>query len=263
MNPRLEGRTVLVTGASKGLGRALARRLIDEGANCICLARPSEELAALQASQEERLLALACDVTDSEAVNLAFETAIGRFGRLDALINNAAVYYPFLLEKAADADVLSHFMTNVLAPAWCIRAAIPHLRKSRGQIISVSSESVRNPFPFLSVYAASKGALEILSAALREELREDGIRVTLLRSGAIASSAAPRPGEGFNRNPEITQAFYDTIIRSGHAAMAGTPASAEAMCDTMIALLTLPDDVNIDLIEARGAGGGLVTDHTR
>lgn len=259
MTEQIRGKSIIITGGSKGMGRAFVERLVAAGANVACLARKSSELEALRARPEANLLALDCDVSRSEEVNAAVAATAGRFGGIDVLVNNAAVFFPFLLENAKNEDVERHIAINVLGPIWCIRAATPHLRKSRGQIISISSESVRNPFPYLSVYAASKGALEVLSAGMREELREAGIRVTVLRSGAVAGSS----GGAASWDPVMAREFFTTIQRTGHAAMAGVPASQASMTDALCTLLSLPADVNIDLLEARGAAAGLVTDHVQ
>jgi meso-butanediol dehydrogenase / (S,S)-butanediol dehydrogenase / diacetyl reductase len=252
----LQGRSIIVTGGSKGMGRAFVERLLQAGANVACFARPSPELEALKLLAGERLLVVNCDVSQSAAVNESVQQVASRFGAIDALINNAAIFQPFLIETATDAQIEQHVSTNILGPIWCIRASIEHLRASNGQIISISSESVRQPFPYLSVYAATKGALEVFSAAIREELRDQGIRVSVLRSGAVAGSSG---GAGWD--PDIAKEFFEKIQRTGHAAMAGIPVSQATMAEALLLLLTLPKDVNIDLLEARGARAGLVTDH--
>jgi NADP-dependent 3-hydroxy acid dehydrogenase YdfG len=139
----------------------------------------------------------------------------------------------------------------VLGVAWVIRAAIPHLKSTQGQIVSVSSESVHLPFPMLALYAATKAAVEVLSAGLRDELRSDGIRVSVLRSGSVSgSTGAAGWGEA------TTQDFYAKIMQTGHAAMSGTPASPESMAEALVAMLSLPRDVSVDLIEVRAAREG-------
>lgn len=252
----IRGKTIVVTGGSKGMGRVFVDTLAGMGANVACLARPSSQLNELRDSSPDNLIAIACDVSQPDQVEDAISTCVERFGGLDAVVNNAALFQPFLIEGCAPEQVERHFNINVLGPIWCTRAAIPHLKKSRGQIISISSESVRNPFPFLSVYAATKGALETFSSAMREELREDGIRVTVLRSGAVSNSTASQSWD-----EQATKDFFETIARTGHAAMSGVPASQASMAEALCAILSLPEDVNVDLIEVRGAGAGLVTDH--
>jgi short-subunit dehydrogenase len=129
-----------------------------------------------------------------------------------------------------------------------MRSAIPHLRRSRGHILSISSESVRLPFPYLSVYAATKGGLEVLSAAIRDEVRADGIRVTVLRSGSVSGSTGGRDWD-----PEITQTFFATIQQTGHAAFTGDAATPESMAKALVSVLCLPEDVNVDFLEVRAS----------
>ena len=257
MTVEIKGKTIIVTGGSKGLGRVFVDTLVERGANVACLARQSEQLVELQDRKLDNLMAIACDISRPDEVDAAVHTCAERFGTLDAVVNNAALFQPFLIEGCSPEQVRRHFDINVLGPIWTTRAAIPHLKKSKGQIISISSESVRNPFPFLSVYASSKAALETFSTAMREELREAGIRITTLRSGAIAGSTASS-----NWDPEMGKAFFDTIVKTGHAAMAGVPASQESMTDALCAVLSLAPDVNVDLIEVRGAAAGMVNEHT-
>ena len=257
MTVDIRGKTVIITGGSKGLGRVFVDRLIGIGANVACLARPSPDLDALKTLGADNLLALACDVSDADAVDKAVSDTVARFGKLDAVVNNAALFQPFLIEGCSPEQVRRHFEINVYGPIWTTRSAIPHLKKSKGQIISISSESVKNPFPFLSVYASSKAALETFSTAMREELREAGIRITTLRSGAIAGSTA---SSGWD--PEMGKAFFETIVKTGHAAMAGVPASQESMTDALCAVLSLAADVNVDLFEVRGAAAGMVNEHS-
>lgn len=245
----MDGKAGIVTGASKGMGRHFVAGLVAQGARVACLARPSDELRGLTAEFGARVAAIACDVSDPAAVNGAVAEAAAHFGSIDFLVNNAALYEPFLLEKARDDQVTGHFGVNMLGAIWCIRACIPHLRRARGHIVSISSESVRMPYPYLSVYAATKGGLEVLSAALREELRPDGIRVTLLRSGSVAGSTG---SAGWD--PVVAGEFFATITKSGHAAFSGDPAQPESMTQALIATLNLPSDVNVDLIEVRAAG---------
>jgi len=148
--------------------------------------------------------------------------------------------------------IRQHLDINVLGVAWAIRAAVPHLRKTKGQIVSISSESVRMPFPMLALYAASKAAVETLSEGLREELRSDGIRVSVLRSGSVSGGSG---GESWS--DETKHRFYSKIVETGHAAMSGSPATPQSMASALLAMVSLPRDVSVDLIELRAAQAGL------
>ena len=248
---KLAGRVGIVTGASRGMGRHFVAALVEAGAIVGCLARPSDELEALQTEYGERVVILPCDITDPTVVTAHVTAVVDRFGALNFLVNNAAIFHPFRLENATDSQVEQHVAINLLGPAWCMRAAIPHLRQSKGHLVSISSESVRMPYPFLSLYAATKAGLETLTAAMREELREDGIRVTTLRSGAVAGGTGARDWD-----PAARDAFFATITLTGHGAFAGTPADPASMAQALVEILALPADINVDLVEIRAAASG-------
>ncbi len=248
----LAGKVAIVTGASKGMGRHFVNILAGAGVQVAALARPSDALAALQRDAGSDVLALACDVSDSAQVAEAVADCVARFGRLDLLVNNAAVFHPFLLEEASDEDVTRHLDINIRGTMWMTRAAIPHLRQTQGHIVSISSESVRTPFPMLATYAATKAAVEAFSAGLRDELRSEGIRVTVLRSGSVAG------GSGSAGWSEATaHAFYKKILETGHAHISGEPASPESMAQALLAVVSLPADVSADLIEVRSSRDGV------
>lgn len=244
----LKGKIAVVTGGSKGLGRHLAGALVAAGAKVASLARPSEENRQLESEYPDSVLALDGDIADPQQVNEAMERAASHFGNIDILVNNAAIFDLFRLEDATDDQIRRAIEVNLMGPAWCIRAAIPHLRKTRGHIVSISSESVRMPFPFLSLYAATKGGLEVLGSAMREELREHGIRVTTLRSGSIAGGSG---AAGWD--PAVAEEFFATIQRTGHAAFTGHAASPESMASALITALATPADINVDFLEVRAA----------
>lgn len=248
----LSGKVVIVTGGSKGMGRHFVQILADAGAKIGCLARTSPELAAVQAEHGDAVLAIPCDVSSSVQVNAAVDSVVKKFGRLDIVVNNAAIFHPFMIETATDAEIRQHIGLNIEGVLWLTRAAIPHLRKSQGQIVSITSESVRHPFPMLSVYSATKAAVETFSQALRDELRSENIRVSVLRSGSVAGGAG---GAGW---PDATaQAFYRKILETGHAHIAGEAASPDSMAKALLAIVTLPTDVSADLIEVRAARSGI------
>ena len=247
----LQGKVGIVTGASRGMGSHFVDALVAQGARVAAFARPSAELEALATRHGDRVRVYAGDVSRPEGVAAAIEAAARDLGRLDFLINNAAIFHPFRLEEATDTDITGHVGVNLMGPMWCMRAAIPHLRRTRGQIVSISSESVRMPYPFLGVYAATKAGLEGLCAAMREELREDGIRVTVLRSGTVEGGTGGR-----DWNPQVRDRFFDTIARTGHAAFSGQPAKPQSMAEALVRLLSLPPDINVDLMEVRAAEPG-------
>ncbi len=249
---RLAGKVAVVTGASKGMGRHFVEAMVGAGMRAACLARPSDELASLTQQYGNAVLALPCDVTSSEAVDAAIAHAAETFGRIDVVVANAAIFYPFAFEEGDDEIVRRHVDVNIFGVAWLIRAAIPHLRKTKGQIVAISSESVRMPFPMLALYAATKAAVETLCQGLRDELRDDDIRITVLRSGSVKGGSG-----GASWSPEAAEAFYRKIVATGHAAMTGEAALPQSMAEALVAVIRLPADIGIDLVEVRAAQSGV------
>ena len=248
----LTEKVIIVTGGSKGMGRVFVDALVARGARVACLARPSERLTAVGEDHRDKVATIECDVSDSAQVDGAIATAVQRFDRIDALVNYAAIFHPFAIESGTDELINSHIDINLRGVIWLVRAAVPHLRETKGQIVSISSESVNMPFPMLSLYAATKAAVETFSNGLRDELRKDSIRVSILRSGSVAGGSGSE-----NWDPVATQQFYETIMRTGHAAMSGASASPQSMAEALIALLSMPEDVSADLIEVRASQEGV------
>jgi NAD(P)-dependent dehydrogenase (short-subunit alcohol dehydrogenase family) len=242
----LTGRIYAITGGSKGMGLRFARALTADGAKVILLARPSKELDAA-AAEIPGAMAIPCDVGSSADVRKAFAAIGERFGKLDGLINNAAACLVHKIEEASDEEIHAQVNANLIGPLLCIRSAIPLLRASgAGDIVNISSESVRTAFPYLTLYAATKAGLENLSAGLRAELRPDKIRVTVLRSGSVSGSSI---GGGWD--PERAQAFMAAMVESGCAAFTGTAVKPETMADMLVQVLRLPREANLDMVELR------------
>lgn len=246
------GKVAVVTGASKGMGRHFVATLVKAGMRVACLARPSDELDSLAGELGEAVLVLPCDVTDSAAVNEAIARTAEHFGRIDVVVGNAAIFHPFTFETGTDEIMRKHVDLNILGVSWLIRASIPHLRATKGQIVVISSESVRMPFPMLALYAATKAAVETLCQGLRDELRDDGIRITILRSGSVRGGSG---GKAWSE--ETLAAFYRKIVATGHASMTGEAASPESMAESLLAVIGLPDDISVDLVEVRAAQSGM------
>lgn len=242
----IEGRVIAITGGSKGMGLRFARALADEGAQVVILARPSPQLDAAGA-EIPGAFAVPCDVGSSEAVNRAFAAIGERFGKLDALINNAAVSLIHKIEETTDEEIRFEIDANFIGPIHTIRAAIPLLKAAGGgDIVNVSSESVRVPFPYLTLYAATKAALENLSQGLRAELRPDGIRVTVLRSGHVAESSI---GSGWNQ--DRIQPFFAALQAAGLDTFTGPAVPPETMAAMLVQMLRLPREANLDMVELR------------
>ena len=177
-------KVIVITGAGIGLGRALARRFAKDGEQVVLLGRTLSKVQAVAEELGASALAVECDVASPESVKAAFAEIAKKHPKIDVLINNAAVYEPFTIAEASDAQIMSLVTTNLAGPMLCARSAIP-LLGAGGHIINVSSESVGMLFPFLSVYQSSKAGLDRFSEALYHELKPAGIRVTNVRCGMM------------------------------------------------------------------------------
>ena len=192
----LQGKVALVTGASRGIGRAVAHALAEAGVDLGLASRSGDDLGL------DGVVARACDVRRPEHVEAAVSATVERFGRLDILVANAGVgaYGPFLelppdqLEEMVDV--------NVKGTLYAVRAALPHLLESgEADIVTVASEAGRRGLPFEAVYCASKFAQVGFTRALDHELRERGVRCTNVCPGGVATDFAM----GRGRTPEMPE----------------------------------------------------------
>ena len=176
-----EGKTVLVTGAAKGIGHAVALHMAREGAGVAMLDRDRASLEAAAAEVNQirsgSALALAADVSSSAEVAGAVESAVGHFSSIDVLVNNAGIHFARAIDAYTDEEWQRIFAVNVNGAFYATRAALPALRRSRGVVINVSSMTALVGQSHGAAYVASKGALVSLTRALALELAPDGIRV--------------------------------------------------------------------------------------
>jgi short-subunit dehydrogenase len=181
--------TVLITGASSGIGEATVRRLVRAGANVALAARRAERLAKLCAEidpEGKRTLALAGDVTVEADRRRWVEATLQRFGRIDALVNNAGYGQRGPVEQVDLEAIRRNFETNVFALLGLTQLVAPLLRaQGEGRIINIGSVAGRVARPMSSVYDATKHAVEAFSDGLRGELKPFGIDVVLVRPGFI------------------------------------------------------------------------------
>ncbi|MEU4245063.1 SDR family oxidoreductase [Actinoplanes sp. NPDC026619] len=186
----LEGRVVAVTGASSGIGEAVARCLHAQGALVAVSARRGDRLKDLaEELGHERVLWRETDVRDAEGMQEFFGAAATEFGRLDAVVANAgAGAYGGILDLSDD-DVRRLIDTNVTGTVWSVRAAVPHLRHG-GDLVLVSSVAGLRGRPDEAVYAATKHAVVGMAGSLDRELRPRGIRVSALCPGATDTEFA-------------------------------------------------------------------------
>jgi len=183
---RLEGKVAVVTGGSRGIGLAIARRLLDAGGRVVITGTNESTLAKAAAQLGGNALPVRADVRRFDEVEALFHAAVATFGGVDVLVNNAGVgAFEPVSSMSLDAwhTVLD---TNLTGVFHCVRAALPHLRsRGGGWIINISSLAGKNPFPNGAAYCASKAALNAFSEALMQEVRHDNIRVAYVLPGSV------------------------------------------------------------------------------
>lgn len=182
---------VVLTGASEGIGRALALQLADQGATLVLAARDRarlSELAALCQQRGARALAVPTDVSEEPQCAALVATALGQFGRIDMLIANAGASMWSRLDELRDLQLLERLMrVNYLGAAWLAWHALPALKQARGRIVAVSSVSGLAGLPTRTAYCASKHAMMGFFESLRIELLEHGVSVTLIAPDFVVS----------------------------------------------------------------------------
>jgi NAD(P)-dependent dehydrogenase (short-subunit alcohol dehydrogenase family) len=176
-----DGKTVLITGAAKGIGHAVARRMAQDGARVAMIDRDGDALADAAAALNQitpgSALALTADVSRSTEVTSAVASAVAHFGGIDVLVNNAGIHFARALDEYTDEEWQRIFAINVNGAFYVTRAALPALRRSRGSVVMVSSMTALVGQDRGAAYVASKGALVSMTKALALELAGDGIRV--------------------------------------------------------------------------------------
>jgi NADP-dependent 3-hydroxy acid dehydrogenase YdfG len=181
----LEGKAALVTGASRGIGAAVARALADAGANVALVSRSGEDLGLPNA------IGIACDVSDYGQVERAVAEAVEAFGRLDILVPNAGVgvYFPF--EELSVEDIDEMIDVNAKGTIYAVKAALPHLEASgEADVVTLASEAGRRGLPGEAVYCASKFAQVGFTRSLDHDLRVRGIRCANVCPGGVATDFA-------------------------------------------------------------------------
>jgi NAD(P)-dependent dehydrogenase (short-subunit alcohol dehydrogenase family) len=187
----MEGRTIVITGASGGIGAALARRAAAAGAQVVLAARRAPELNAVAAACGSGAFPLVTDVTRRGEVERLLDAAVARFGHVDAWVNNAGRGITKPVSQLTDDEFDEMMRVNVKSALYGMQAVLPHFQtRGRGHIVNVSSMLGRVPFAsWRSAYNASKHALNALTASLRIELRErwPEIHVTTVSPGVVAT----------------------------------------------------------------------------
>jgi 3-oxoacyl-[acyl-carrier protein] reductase len=193
----LQSTVAVVTGGSRGIGLAIARAFVSRGARVVITGRDQKHLDEAAALAPEAMHAVRADVGNAEEAGRAIDAAVQAFGGLDVLVNNAGVGR---FANAVDMTVAQWQQTidtNLSGVFYCCHAAIPHLRRrGSGWIINISSLAGQNPFAGGAAYCASKAGLNAFTEALMQEVRYDGIRVSCIMPGSVATGFSGPRGSG-------------------------------------------------------------------
>lgn len=185
--------TWFITGASSGLGAALAKAVLDHGDNAVITARNTDHLQDRVNAHPNSALAVPLDVSDHDQVVAAVNAAVARFGQVDVLVNNAGHGYRAAVEEAAVDEMDELFATNFFGPVDLIQQVLPQMRERRsGTIVNVSSIGAPRSNPGSGYYTATKAALEGMSDALNREVGPLGIRVMVIEPGAFRTDFSGR-----------------------------------------------------------------------
>jgi 3-oxoacyl-[acyl-carrier protein] reductase len=200
MSNKLEGKVVLVTGGSRGIGAAIAKRLATDGANVAITHTKGADAAASVVKEIERAgrkaIAIQADAADAEAVKAAVEKTVATFGRLDVLVNNAGTAIPKTFEETTLEEMDRVIDINVRGTFVATQAALKHM-KDGGRIIMIgSSVGERMMTPGLVPYSATKGAVKMFTQGLSREVGKRGITVNNIQPGPIDTDLNPAAGEG-------------------------------------------------------------------
>jgi len=227
-----DGRTALVSGASRGIGLEIAHVLAADGMRVAMTARSADELRERAVEIGDRAIVIPCDVADPNSVGSLVQRVFGEFGGPpDVIVNNAGNFALATVETTEPEAFRAAIDVNLIAPFLLVRAFLADMRaRKRGHIVTIGSIADRVAFPENGAYAASKFGLRALHEVLRAELRGSGVRTTLVSPGPVDTS--------------LWDAI-DTETRAGF-----TPRrqmlSTRAVADAVRYVVSQPDDVNVD-----------------
>lgn len=218
----LENKRIIVTGVTSGLGRAITRTLIAEGAYVLGVGRNEMALSALKKELEgnqEKFVPCCCDLTHPDAYQTIVTKAMDHFGRIDGLVNNAGRWLAGTLETTTVADWQAHLQLNVTAVLLLTQACVPYLRQTQGSIVNMSSLTATKVMPGVIAYATSKAALDHLTRLCAIELAADGVRVNAVAPGVVRTQLFEHGG----MNVEDTENFFTMHSKTHPLGRIGEP----------------------------------------
>jgi NAD(P)-dependent dehydrogenase (short-subunit alcohol dehydrogenase family) len=234
----------LVTGSSRGLGRSIAEAVLAAGHRLVATARKPEQLADLVDQYGDQVRAVALDVTDIAAAEAAVKTAVGAFGRLDVVVNNAGYANLASVEDITAQDFREQLDTNLLGVVNVTKAALPVLRgQGSGYFIQVSSVGGRSVAPGLSAYQAAKWAVGGFSEVLAREVNPLGLKVTVLEPGGMSTDWA-----GSSMIVQPISAPYEQTVGVLRKHLGGLVASDPAKVAEVVLQLVELDEVPVRLL---------------
>jgi len=263
-SPSLTGKTAIVTGASSGIGRAIAEKLGGAGAHIYLAGRTPEAMDASRKRIEAaggQATPVVADVRDTAQIQGLVQRAVDETGRLDIMVNNAGVSHPSAIVDADPAEWREMFETNVLALLAGCQAAVRAMRKTGadGHIVNISSVAALRPDS--GVYGSTKHAVNCISNTLRGELEGDSIRVVTIMPGAIATNFArnfdPAVISGFVRASGVDvevkrgQRLPDEVFEQMPAALRQSLGSPDDVATAVLFAVSQPIDVNVAQIVVR------------
>ena len=238
MSNNIEGKVVVITGASSGLGEATARMLSALGATVVLGARRVDRIEAIARELEAaggRALALPTDVTRAADVQRLVDAAVEKFGRIDVLVNNAGLMPSSPLERLKIEDWDRMIDVNIKGVLYGIAAALPHMKaRKSGHIVNVSSVAGHKVRAGTAVYSATKHAVRVLTEGLRQEVKPYDIRTTIVSPGAVAT--------------ELPDSITEADVQAGVKAFYEIAIPADSFARAVVYALSQPDDVDINEI---------------
>ena len=244
MSENIEGKVVVITGASSGLGEATARMLSAQGAIVVLGARRVDRIQVLAeelTAKGGKALAVTTDVTKRDQVKHLVDTAVQAYGRIDVMINNAGLMPNSPIERLKVEDWEQAIDVNIKGVLYGIAAALPYMKEQKsGHFINVSSVAGHKVRPPSTVYAATKHAVRALSEGLRMEVKPYNIRTTIISPGAVATELPN----------SITEPDIAAIVKKGYE----SAIPADSFARAVVFAMSQPDDVDINEILFRPTG---------
>lgn len=218
----IDNKTIIISGASRGIGRATALYLAKQGANVVATARNADDLRILEQESTGNIVGMAGDVANEAAMQHVVQTAIDRFGRIDVVINNAGYGIFKNVDEITEEEWDTLMATNVKGTFLLTKAALPTLKaQGTGHIVVVASDVAKRTFAGGSLYTASKYAQEAFMGALRKEVRPHGIKVSGVYSGLVdshfhAKGQGHASSENWLKEQDMAEALYYIVSQPPH-----------------------------------------------